>query len=153
MSEAALSKSEDFSFLQGNEAETVTTPLETEAGKIKRFANYNTGALALTITPAIVEQCSVLRTLTVTTELKRLASVVAQLQATFEVMGQVKAIVDPGLIAPELPYVESVEDFTDDMRERSAMVIEYIDSTPTIQGVPVWDRLPGERVDFHNVFK
>lgn len=153
MSEAALSKSEDFSFLQGNEAETVTTPLETEAGKIKRFASYNTGTLALAITPAIVEQCSVLRTLTVTTELKRLASVVAQLQATFEVMGQVKAIVDPGLIAPELPYVESIEDFTDDMRERSAMVIEYIDSTPTIQGVPVWDRLPGERIDFHNVFK
>ena len=153
MSDAALSKSEDFSFLQGISTETVTTPLEEEAGKIKRFANYKTGTLALAITPAIVEQCAVLRTLKVTTELKRLASVVAQLQATFEVMGQVRAIVDPGLIASELPYVDSLADFTDDMKERSAMVVEYMDSTPTIQGVPVWDRLPGERIDFHNVFK
>ncbi len=153
MSENALSKSGDFSFLQGTEAATLTTPLEEEAGKIKRFANYNTGTVALAVTPAIVEQCSVLRTLTVTTELKRLASVVAQIQATFEVMGRIRAIVDPALIAQELPYTESVADFTDDMKERSAMVVEYIDSTPTIQGVPVWDRLPGERVDFYNVFK
>lgn len=154
MSETALSQTNNnFSFLQGIEAATLTTPLEEESGKINRFANYHTGTLALAITPAMVEQCSVLRTLQVTAELKRLASVVAQLQASFESGGQIRAIVDPALIASELPYTESLEDFTDDMKERSTMVVEYIDSTPTIQGMPVWDRLPGERVDFYNVFK
>ena len=154
MSGTALSQSNnDFSFLQGIKAETLTTPLEEESGKIERFANYQTGTLALAITPAMVEQCSVLRTLQITTELKRLASVVAQLQASFESDGCIRAIVDPALIAQELPYTEDLEDFTDDMKERSMMMIEHIDSTPTIKGMPVWDRLPGERVDFYNVFK
>lgn len=154
MSEAVLSQTNNnFNFLQGKEAATVTTPLEEEIGKIKCFANYQTGTLASSITTAIVEQCSVLRTLQVTAELRRLASVVAQLQATFELGGSITAIVDPALIAQELPYTESLADFTDDMKERSTMVVEFMDSTPTIQGVPVWDRIPGERLDFYNVFK
>lgn len=154
MSETALSQTNNgFSFLKGIEAATLTTPLEEESGKINRFANYTTGTLALAITPAMVDQCSVLRTLQITAELKRLASVVAQLQASFELGGQVRAIVDPALIASELPYTEDLADFTDDMKERSTMVVEYMDSTPTIHGMPVWDRLPGERVDFYNVFK
>lgn len=154
MSETALKPiSNNYSFLQGREAATVTTPLEEGAGKINRFANYKTGTFALAITPAMVDQCAVLRTLQVTAELKRLASVVAQLQASFEIGGQPRAIVDPTLIAQELPYTEDLEDFTDDMKERSTMEIDYVDSTPVVQGVPVWDRLPGERVDFYNVFK
>lgn len=154
MSETALSQPiNSYSFLQGIEAATLTTPLEEETGKIDRFANYRTGTHALAITPAMVEQCSVLRALQVTAELKRLASVVAQLQASFEIGGQIRAIVDPALIAQELPYTESLEDFTDDMKERSTMEVDYIDSTPSIQGAPVWDRLPGERIDFYNVFK
>ena len=64
MSETALNPiSNNYSFLQGIEAATVTTPLEEDSGKINRFANYNTGTFALAITPAMVEQCSVLRTL------------------------------------------------------------------------------------------
>lgn len=154
MSETALSQTNnEFSFLKGIEAATLTTPLEEESGKINRFANYNTGTLALAITPAMVDQCAVLRTLQITVELKRLASVVAQLQASFESSGQIRAIVDPALIAQELPYTEDLADFTDDMKERSMLNVEYMDSTPTIQGTPVWDRLPGERVDFYNVFK
>lgn len=154
MSETALSQpNNNFSFLQGIEAATLTTPLEEESGKIDRFARYQTGTLALAITPAMVEQCSVLRSLQVTAELKRLASVVAQLQASFEIDGRPKAIANPVLIAEELPYVDGLEDFTDDMKDRSTMCVEYIDSTPSIQGIPVWDRLPGERVDFYNVFK
>lgn len=154
MSETALSQTNNnYSFLQGIEAATLTTPLEEDAGKINRFANYQTGTLALAITPTMVEQCSVLRTVQITAELKRLASAVAQLQASFEIGGQVRAIVDPSLIAQELPYTEDLSDFTDDMKERSTMLIDYVDSTPSIQGVPVWDRLPGERIDFYNVFK
>lgn len=154
MSETALSQTNNsFSFLQGIEAATLTTPLEEESGKINRFANFTTGTLALAITPAMVEQCSVLRAQQVTAELKRLASVVAQLQASFELGGQIRAIVDPALIAQELPHTQELADFTDDMKERSTMVIEYMDSTPTINGLPVWDRLPGERVDYYNVFK
>lgn len=154
MSETALSQTNNnYSFLQGIEAATLTTPLEEDAGKINRFANYQTGTLALAITPTMVEQCSVLRTVQITAELKRLASAVAQLQASFEIGGQVRAIVDPALIAQELPYTEDLSDFTDDMKERSTMLIDYVDSTPSIQGVPVWDRLPGERIDFYNVFK
>lgn len=154
MSEAALSKTNNhYAFLQGSEAATLITPLEEESAKIKSFANYKTGTLALAITPTMVEQCSVLRTLQVTQELKRLASVVAQIQASFELGGQIRAIVDPALIASELPFTENLEDFTDDMKERSTMVIEYMDATPTIHGLPVWERLPGERIDFYNVFK
>lgn len=154
MSEAVLSQTNNnFNFLQGKEAATVTTPLEEETGKIKCFANYQTGTLASSITTAIVEQCSVLRTLQITAELRRLASVVAQLQATFELGGSITAIVDPALIAQELPYVDGLEDFTDDMKARSTMNVEFMDATPTIQGIPVWDRISGERMDFYNVFK
>lgn len=154
MGNNALSKTNnDYSFLKGSEAATLTTPLESESSKIDGFARFNTGAIRLDITPAMVEQCSGLRALQITAEFKRLASVIAQLQASFEINGQIIGIVDPALIAQELPYVDSLEDFSDDMKERSMMPVEYMDSTPTIQGVPVWDRLPGERIDFFNIFK
>ena len=154
MSDNALSIANDYSFLNGiDKAAELTTPLEIEELKMQRFTSYNTGTLSLAVTPAILEQCSALRGILITAELRKLASVVAQLQATFSNTGCIRAIVDPALIAQELPFNDRLEDFTDDMIDRSTMVIEYVDSTPTIEGIPVWDRLRGERLDFHNVFK
>jgi len=154
MSEPALVKLSDFGFLKGiDNADAITTPLEAEEAKMHRFADYTTGTMKLPITPEMLEQCSVLRTICITTELKRLASVVAQLQATFRVSNSIRALVDPALIARELPFNDNLADFTDDMIDRSTMTIEFIDATPTIEGIPVWERMKGERLDFHNVFK
>ena len=46
-----------------------------------------------------------------------------------------------------------LNDLSDSMRDRATLPLEYMDNIAVIQGIPAWDILPGERVDFHNVFK
>lgn len=156
---AALSNvTPDFTFLREDSAATnnsmLLTPLEEESGKIVSFAQYTTGTRgAITISPAMQEQCNELRKITVTSELKRLAFIVAQLQGKLTINNKATAIVNPTLIAEQVPYIEDVNDLTDDIIERSTNRIDILDNTPVIAGLPVWDRLDGERIDFYNVFK
>lgn len=154
MSEAALSKEvSPFSFLADLGAKALNTPLEDALQEVNGFPKYTTGTLARSLPSATVEQCSALRTLQVTTSLLRLARTVAQIQRTFNNNQQPSAIVDPQVVVEFIDHVDCFDDITDDERERSALTVEYLGEVPSIQGMPIWDRLPGERQDFFNVFK
>ena len=131
----------------------LSTPLEATAEKSPSFARFNTGTLATTITPEMAEACSAIRAIELTTELKRLSCAVAQIQASFESSGFPTRLVSPGMIASEFHAVQCVEDFSDEFIQEASARVEMYDTMACIDGLPIWDRLPGERADFHNAFK
>jgi hypothetical protein len=145
----------DFTFLEGSQSGNVSllpTPLEENQNKYAGFAGYTTGTLKFNVSPEQVNQCSALRTLEVTAYLQKLAKIVCQLQQNLN-KDDIVAIVKPTLIAEQIPYIENVNDLTEDVIQRSVDKIESIDYFPTIEGLPIWERLGGERIDFYNVFK
>ena len=151
----ALSKPNNYDFLKGKESAALSTPLE-EASKIvedNRFANYTTGTLAIAIPPETVQACSSIREVKINSSLMALANMCSAIQNQLKSVGRIFGLVNPSVVAEFMPMLESINDLSDSMRERATFVIEYMDNIATIQGLPVWDILPGERVDFHNVFK
>lgn len=151
----ALSKPNNYDFLNGNNGAAVSTPLE-EASKTvedKRFANYSTGTLAIAIPPATVQACSTIRELNINSALMSLANMCAAIQNQLKSAGRIFGLVNPSVVAEFMPVLESVNDLSDSMRDRATLPLEYMDNIAVIQGIPAWDILPGERVDFHNVFK
>lgn len=137
------------------DADTPSDLLNTpfEANSKASFTRFNTGTLSTEITPEMVNACAALRALQLTAELKKLSCAVAQIQASFETSGFPTRLVKPGEIASEFPNVISVEDFSDEFLKEASAPIEMLDTMACIEGVPIWDRLPGERVDFFNTFK
>ena len=151
----ALSKPNNYDFLKGNNVAAVSTPLE-EASKTvedKRFANYTTGTLALAIPPTTVQACSTIRELNINSALMSLANMCSAIQNQLKSAGRIFGLVNPSVVAELMPVLESVNDLSDSMRDRATLPLEYMDNIAAIQGIPAWDILPGERVDFHNVFK
>lgn len=158
----ALSAQTEYSFLMGvsgaESKQSFETPLEEASAKIDSFALYNTGTQAhlrdLTITPEIASCCEAIRSVQVTMALKQLALLVAALQTHSENSSSLPvAIVNPGVVAEYYETAQEVEDYSEEMFNNATFNIQYLDSTPMIQGVPVWDRLPGERADFFQIFK
>ena len=151
----ALSKPNNYDFLNGNDGADISTPLE-EASKTvedKRFANYTTGTLAIAIPPTTVQACSTIRELNINSALMSLANMCSAIQNQLKSAGRIFGLVNPSVVAELMPVLESVNDLSDSMRDRATLPLEYMDNIAVIQGIPVWDILPGERVDFHNVFK
>lgn len=131
----------------------LNTPLEDNK-KVVSFARFTTGTLATDITPVMVEACAGIRALELTMELKKLSSAVAQLQASYnDGSGFPSRLIDPGMIASEFPNVRIVEDFSEEFLTTASKPVELRDTMICIEGVPIWDRLSGERVDFYNAFK
>lgn len=152
----SLSKYNKYEFLNGNvNAATISTPLE-EANKTienKSFANYTTGALALAIPPTTIQACSNLREINVNVGLMSLANMCSAIQNQLKSGGKIFGLVNPAVVAEYMPILESVNDLSDSMKERATFSLEYMDQIAMLEGIPVWDILPGERVDFYNVFK
>lgn len=151
----ALSKPNNYEFLKGKDSAALSTPLE-EASKTvedKRFANYTTGTLAMAIPPSTIQACSTIREVNVNSHLMALANMCSAIQNQLKSSGRVFGLVNPAVVAELMPNLESINDLSDSMRERTAFPIEYMDNIATVNGLPVWDALPGERVDFYNVFK
>lgn len=158
----ALSAPSEYSFLKGVPgAESVhafETPLEEAEANIKSFAFYNTGTSAqlknLSVTPEITACCEAVRSIQVTSSLKQLARLVAALQNHVEIPSSLPStIINPGVVAEYYATATEVEDYSEEMLREASFSIQYLDSAPMIQGVPVWDRLPGERSDFFQIFK
>ena len=151
----ALSKPNNYEFLKGKDSAALTTPLEeaSKAVEDKRFANYTTGTLAIAIPPETIKACSSIREVHVNSALMSLANMCSAVQNQLKSSGRVFGLVNPAVIAELMPMLESVNDLSDTMRERATFPIEYMDNIATVDGIPAWDILPGERVDFHNVFK
>lgn len=152
----SLSKYNKYEFLNGNvNAATISTPLEeaSETIKNKRFANYTTGALALAIPPTTIQACSNLREINVNVGLMSLANMCSAIQNQLKSGGKIFGLVNPAVVAEYMPILESVNDLSDSMKERATFSLEYMDQIAMLEGIPVWDLLPGERMDFYNVFK
>lgn len=156
-SNGALSKENAFSFLNGNNkaaTDLISTPLEQEASRVKSFADYTTGTIELTITPEMVSATESLREMSLSTDFKRLATFVQTLQADFPRQNNLLvAMLNPTWLASHVPFCETPQDVTEDMIKRSTWNLQLTNDYALIEGVPVWDRLEGERVDFFNVFK
>lgn len=157
----ALSAPTEYSFLKGAvsaEAGDValTTPFENAATQIDSFALYSTGTHArdLTLTPEIIACAEAVRAIEVTAVLKQLSKLVAALQQHQENTSNLPpVIVNPGRVAEYFESAPAVEDYSEEMFKDISLGIQYLDSTPMIDGFPVWERLPGERVEFYGLFK
>ena len=158
----ALSAPTEYSFLMGvsgaESKQSFDTPLEEASAQIDSFALYNTGTKAhlkdLTVTPEVTACCEAIRAMQITLALKQLAVLVAALQNHSEATSAMPlVIVNPGVVAEYYDSAKEVEDYSEEMFREATFDIQYLDSTPMIQGIPVWDRLPGERADFFQIFK
>lgn len=156
----ALSNTTEYSFLNGSsnaEVKAFNTPLEDAASQMAKDSN-NTGTMAhvqeLAVTPEIEACCETVRAIQVTASLKKLALLVAALQQNSESLSNAPLlIVNPGIVAEYYETASEAADFSEEMLQDASFSIQYLDSTPMVQGVPVWDRLPGERMDFFQLFK
>ena len=151
----ALSKNSAFDFLKGSkQGGECLTPLEREANQIQSFASYTTGTVELKLTPDVLSAVEDLREMTVSTEFKRLAQFVSTLQASFPSQsGLLVAFINPAWLASHVPFCETPQDVTEDMIQRSTWKIDLQGEMALVDGVPVWDRLEGERYDFFLLFK
>lgn len=152
----ALSKNDLYQFLKGsNEAEnTQLTPLEQAQNTVQSFASYTTGTIEMKITPELMEAVSGLRQMNIGTEFRKLAQFVSTLQAGFPCQdGLFVVMINPSWLASHVPFCETPQDVTDDMLKKSQWNLVLSGEHALIDGVPVWDRLDGERYDFFLLFK
>lgn len=151
----ALSKNDTFEFLKGSKsAEEQLTPLEREVGKVQSFASYTTGAIELKITPEMLSFAEGLRGLSLSTEFKKLANFVQTLQRDLPRQNNLLvAMINPAWLASHVPFCDSPADITEEQAKKAQWQIEISGDYGLIDGVPVWDRLDGERLDFYNLFK
>lgn len=151
----ALSKDSAFDFLKGSKrGGEYSTPLEAAQGQIQSFASYTTGTLELKLTPEIVSAVADLRQMSVSTEFKKLAEFVSQLQRDFPQQNNLLVcFINPTWLASKVPFCETPQDVTEEMIHKSTWQIEFQGDHALVDGVPVWDRLEGERYDFFLLFK
>lgn len=62
-------------------------------------------------------------------------------------------IVDPTALAPHLLDCASTDDISDVILEKALIPVEFDDALPLVDGVPLWERLDGERVEYYKLFK
>jgi len=62
-------------------------------------------------------------------------------------------LIDPTVIAQNLMACENTDDVPDDAVLDATRQVEYSEGFPTIDGVPIWERLDGETIPYYNIFK
>lgn len=68
-------------------------------------------------------------------------------------MGIPLQLIDPVPLMEELLECETTDDMPDHIVESAIMNIDFEDGYPTIDGLPIWERLDGERLDYYKLFK
>ena len=79
---------------------------------------------------------------------------VTQLQSTYPVdqMGRPTALVNPQTIL-STGFLTPIDDLIDHPPEGTELVISYLEGLPTIDGVPIWERIEGEKTTHYDLFK
>ena len=169
----ALSNSDPYDFLKGTKQaagnnlqlnaqlkDEFQSPLEEASERTKSFAIYTTGTVEMKISPEILEALSELRTFVVSSAFKKLASFITALQADLPTEGfsntgdpLCSAIMNPCLLATHATYCELAQDLPAHIITKATWIIDKICDQALINGLPVWDRLEGERYDFFLLFK
>jgi hypothetical protein len=85
----------------------------------------------------------------------KLADFVYQLQSAFELSpsGIPYQYIDPTVIAECVPYFEDPNDISEEKLKSAIIPIDYEDGVPIANGVPLWERLDGERIEYYNIYK
>lgn len=153
----ALSQHDTLSFLKGSNCAAISaplSPLEAAVSEVQSFASYTTGTLEMRITPEIQDCVSELRQLSMSAEFKKLGKFVQTLQRDFPTQNnRLVQMLNPAWLATHVPFCDTPEDVTEEQVQRSLWHIEVQGDYALIDGVPVWDRLEGERLDFYTLFK
>ena len=152
----ALSSLEAYDFLKGStraDESTLLSPLERKTLEIRSFSAYTTGTVELRLTPDILAAIEELRHMSVSAEFKKLAQFIHILQAKLTQLNQPNALLNPNYLAPHVPFCQTPEDVTDEMIHKSLWQVDIHAEHALIAGVPVWDRMEGERLDFYLLFK
>lgn len=86
---------------------------------------------------------------------KKLADFVQQLQSMIELNreGIPLTLVDPTVIAECAPYAQSTDDIPEEKYHSAMTQVDFEDGIPVVNGVPLWERLDGEKMEYYKIFK
>lgn len=62
-------------------------------------------------------------------------------------------LINPLYIAEHLLDCETTDDMDDDIVQAAELSVDFEDGIPIIDGVPIWERLDGEPIDYYKLFK
>lgn len=62
-------------------------------------------------------------------------------------------LINPVYIAEHILNCETTDDMDDDIVEAAELSIDFEDGMPIVEGVPLWERLDGEPIDYYKLFK
>jgi hypothetical protein len=155
-SSMALSQAYDpTKFLRDLEAAVeIKSPLEENQSLTSRFANNTTGTVKMEITPDLLAQLADIRNFPLSTEFRKLGQFVQELQRKIpQNNGYYSCLVNPSVIATRIPDWDTVADISEETFKKAQFPLETYSGVVTIYGIPIWERLQGERIDFYNIFK
>lgn len=136
------------------EQSEIMTALENNLAETQSFASITTGTIRMDVSPQLLSQLESLRTATFGKDFNKLATFVQTLQHNFpQKDNKLLLLINPTILAAHIPFCDTPQDITDDMLEHARQPIELQDSMASIDGVPVWERLEGERLDYYSAFK
>jgi hypothetical protein len=86
---------------------------------------------------------------------RKLGDFVAQMQSTVEnnYNGFPLQLIDATVVAECVPFAETLDDIDNDKYAAAIRPVEFEDDLPVIDGVPIWERLDGEKIDYYKIFK
>lgn len=62
-------------------------------------------------------------------------------------------LVDPTIIAENMLDCETTDDLSDDIVEQAIMAVDFDEGMPLVDGLPIWERLDGELIEYYKLFK
>lgn len=62
-------------------------------------------------------------------------------------------LIDPTVILQAIVHAEVTDDIDSDTLRQAVLNIEFEEGYPTVDGLPIWERLDGELVDYYKLFK
>jgi hypothetical protein len=86
---------------------------------------------------------------------KKVADFVQQFQSMIEVNrdGIPLSIIDPTIISECAMYADTTDDIPEEKYHSSLTAVDFEDGIPVVNGVPLWERLDGERMEYYKIFK
>jgi hypothetical protein len=86
---------------------------------------------------------------------QKLAAFVQVLQNSLDVNnnGEFQAFIDPTIIGSCAMLYETADEIPNDKVNEATVPVEYVDNMPCIHGVPIWERLDGEKVQYYDIYK
>lgn len=62
-------------------------------------------------------------------------------------------LIDPLVIAENMLGCETTDDIPDHIIERATLSVEFEEGIPVVDGLPIWERLEGEILEYYKLFK